>query len=688
MNSTRQLAAILFADIQGYTSLMQKDEAAAAGILKRFQSELEKRTAEYHGRIVNFYGDGALGIFQNPLEAVRCAMALQLAFQQAPHVPVRMGLHMGTVVSEEDKIFGDPVNLASRIESMGIPGAILFSRIIRNEIKNQPDINITSLGSFTFKNVEEPMEVFALANEGFAVPKPNQLGGKVNPGKTAAIPRWLIPALIVVFVAMIGIYYVINTSESLPVTDKSIAVLPFDNLNGDSSRQYLSDGISQDILTNLSGIKDLLVISFNSSKQFRSSDKSSRDIGKALGVRHLLSGSVQENGEQLRIRAMLINAETDQQLWAHSYDIDRKDIFHVQSEVSKKIADVLKAELLPEVAARINEKPTENMTAYQEYAQGRYLFEQRGMTNLWAAEKHFQKAIQLDSGFAEAYAGLAQMYTVIGTNDRSYLSKSKILADKAIALDPALGDAFLALGSYYHAMREDYYDAISNYQKALELDPGNATAYQWYAEALVSKGDISEGRAMIEIAKKLDPGSRIIKLMSTCILLAEDNYAQAKAELEAFYRQSPEVRPISFILALYYSKFGAYEKAMTIQSPENKSWDIIDKVYIEIENYRDQKQLAELQKLKTRIAQTYTGSTKEKLEYATESEILWLQGDTTRYFDRLDSALFILGYRQPIHLQYFPPADAIRSHPTFQEMMQKRGFYVRRQSEQLKKKEL
>ena len=192
-NKKRKLRAILFADIVGYTALMQKDEATASTLLQRFQKEIEEVVAKHNGRIVNFYGDGALCTFNNPLESVRCAMELQSNFSQSDSqvsVPVRIGLHSGTVVTENEKVYGDSVNLASRIESMGVPGAILFSKKVRDEIKNQPDLRIASLGNFAFKNVEEKMEVFALANEGFVVPKKRRLTREDSCKKTKELPSF------------------------------------------------------------------------------------------------------------------------------------------------------------------------------------------------------------------------------------------------------------------------------------------------------------------------------------------------------------------------------------------------------------------------------------------------------------------------------------------------------------------
>ena len=223
-DTKRQLAAILFADIAGYTALMQKDETTASALLRRFQKELEKKVPEKNGRIVNFYGDGALCIFDTPLEAVQCAMDLQNNFKNEPLVPVRIGVHSGTIVFDNGKVYGDSINLASRIESMGIPGAVLISKKVRNEIKNRPNLNTTSLGSFAFKNVDEPMEVFALSNEGFTIPKRKEMQGKVKQAVPFKLNKLLLPVIVgVLFLAVLGLWKFNSKDKLLEATSiKSI----------------------------------------------------------------------------------------------------------------------------------------------------------------------------------------------------------------------------------------------------------------------------------------------------------------------------------------------------------------------------------------------------------------------------------------------------------------------------------
>lgn len=671
----RQLAAILFADIMGYTALMQQDEVLAKRQLGKFREELTRQVALFNGRIVHFYGDGCLCIFHAPSDAARCARSVQLAFQQEPVVPVRIGLHSGTVVLEGDHVFGDAVNVCSRIESMGIPGSVLLSERIEKELTNQPDIHTRAIGKFAFKNVQETVAVYALTDEGLVIPKREEMKGKARPVRKSVrgIPRGLLLVVAILTVAVAG-YLFLQRPE---IEDKSIAVLPFENSNKDPEQQYFSDGISQDILTLLSGIEDLQVIAFNSSRQFRDQEQNYQEIGTALGARHLLNGSIHQSGDQLRIRAQLVDSETGRQLWAGRYDKPLQDIFAIQSEVSREIAEVLKAELLPSVAARINQAPTDNMEAYQEYSQGRYLWEQRGTDNLLKAEAHYLKAIESDPNFAEAYAGLAQIYVILGIWEPEYIPKVKMAADKALALDPDISDAYAALGDFYFRSTGDFADAIRVYEKALALDPGNATAYLWYGEILIYKGEIKKAIEINNTARRLDPGSKIIQLMGLLQKLASDEYTQAITELEAFYRHSPEVAPITYFLPYCYVILGEYNKAKEI----NSNYDF-DTYSIDLLHYRETRQLDKILELKEKAPGLSVRS--EDLMYEIEATLLLLNGQTGAYIDRLDSIYFHFNYSYPDDMQYFPPPDSIRLHPKFQAMMKRRGFTVRPRSEQLK----
>jgi TolB-like protein len=373
MSENRQLAIILFADIQGYTALMQKDEQLAAALLRRFHEELEAKINGHHGRIVNFYGDGALCIFQNPLEAIHAAMELQQVFQKTPMIPVRMGLHSGSVVIEGDKVFGDSINVASRIESMGTPGAILFSKRIRDEIKNQPGLTSISLGSFEFKNLDEPVELYALTNAGFIVPKRSEMEGKLkipasqktNSGKWLAALFIMAAVFVLVFIKFRGSADAANMT--LP---PSIAVLPFRNLSDDQSQNYFAEGIVETIQSKLSEAQSLKIISMSSTLNYRNHKKTNAEIAKELQVNNILEGSVLRDQKKVRIIVKLINTSTNEQLWTQTFDRDLTDIFAIQSSIAQSVTAALKAKLTDNEKGKLAKVHAGDLVAYDLYLNG------------------------------------------------------------------------------------------------------------------------------------------------------------------------------------------------------------------------------------------------------------------------------------------------------------------------------
>ena len=300
MSTTRQLAAILFADIAGYTAIMQQDEQKALELINRFKEVLEKITAEYEGKIVQYFGDGCLLAFDSSAKSVECALALQKSFRDLPQVPVRIGLHLGDVIFRNKNVFGDGVNIASRIESLSVPGAVLMSKSIRDQVKNKADFQLISLGLFDFKNVEERIEVFALTNDGLIVPQRKKMEGKLkkkNLKKRNVIVTFLIALLIV---AAFYIYQIfIAQNDKAP--DKSIAVLPFVDMSAGKDQEYFSDGLSEELLNLLSKIPELKVIGRTSSFSFKGKNEDLRIIGEKLGVAHILEGDPDGDGNSLNI---------------------------------------------------------------------------------------------------------------------------------------------------------------------------------------------------------------------------------------------------------------------------------------------------------------------------------------------------------------------------------------------------
>ena len=288
MSSSRQLTAIMFADIAGYTAMMQEDEALAMQLRHKLQKKLEEEVTIHHGRILEFRGDGALCSFTSTIEAVRAALALQLDMQTNPFVPLRIGMHTGDVVVEGNNIYGDGVNIASRMESFAIPGSIFISGKVYDDIKNQKDIQAVSLGKYILKNVKEQVEIFAISNPGIKIPDKNNLEGKGE--KVAEIKS----------------------------IERSIVVLPFVNMSNDPEQEYFSDGLTEELISNLSRLKDMRVISRTTSMQYKGTKKDIKTIGRENGVNYIMEGSVRKHGSNLRITAQFIDANQDIHLWAET----------------------------------------------------------------------------------------------------------------------------------------------------------------------------------------------------------------------------------------------------------------------------------------------------------------------------------------------------------------------------------
>ena len=373
------MAAILFTDIVGFTALMQHDETNAVCIIKHYHEVLEKSVSNHHGEILNNYGDGSLCVFNSVYEALKCAIELQIGLKSEPAVPLRVGLHLGEVLFENGQALGDDVNVASRIQSLGVANSILISSEVCHTIKNHPELTAKSLGKFDFKNVDESMEVFALANDGLVVPDKKNMEGKLQPKKSLS-RKWMLAAAVLVVLLFAG-YFIFPKLISDPATEKSIAVLYFDNMSGDLGQEYFSDGITEEIIAHISKIKDIRVISRTSVLSYKGKPKNLKKIAKELNVSSILEGSVRKSGNTIRITAQLIDAHTDQHIWAETYDRDLKDIFEVQSEIARMIAHKFKIEITSETNAKITQIPTQNVEAYDQYQKGMYFLYKKYFNN-------------------------------------------------------------------------------------------------------------------------------------------------------------------------------------------------------------------------------------------------------------------------------------------------------------------
>ena len=512
MSQTRQLAAILFTDIVGYSAIMQQDEQRAIRLVKHHRTVLENTVKEHAGEVIEYYGDGSLSVFKSITQAIECAVSIQQQLQNEPVVPLRIGLHTGEIVHEGGKIMGDAVNISSRIQSLGRAGSVLFSKEIFDKIRNHPEFITVYLGKYLLKNIAEPMDLFSLANEGLKVPAKEEIEGRIKDLSNKGLSKkqkWIIAASFAFLLLLFALFQsrLFKKPAAFSDSQKSIAVLPFENISNDSLQQYFSDGMTEDIITQLSKIADLKVISRTSVMQYQDKRKNIKDIAGELGVANILEGSVRKEGDKVRITAQLIDAGTDKHLWAETFDRNAAEVFAIQSEVAQHIANALNVKLTTKEGQRINDKVTGNMAAYDEYLKAKKLPLPKRIDPLL-------NAIKKDSAFSLAWAELASAYSKIPWRNHSekpyYVRKSLDAALTAVAYGPDRSETHMALGDVLKISTLSPQLAITELNKAIELNPNNAEAYVYLAFAQMELGNFTDAEKNLTIAKRLDPLSGIM----------------------------------------------------------------------------------------------------------------------------------------------------------------------------------
>ena len=402
----RKLAAILFADIAGYTALMQKDEATARQMLDKFHFTINTKVESHQGRVVNNYGDGCVCTFDSAVSAMLCAKELQQDFQSLPKVPVRIGLHSGDVFFEKDNVYGDSVNIASRIESLGVPGAVLFSKRIKRHISNQKELKVELIGEFDFKNVEKSMEVFALANEGFIVPKREDLKGKVKQQEKATYPKWLIPLSTILLIA-IGIFFWKNNNEknNLPqeILNSRIAVLPYENYTNDTTLNVLGNMAADWVTRNLLNLENVKIVQFDNVKDnLKFLKASANQFANQTGAEKIIKGKFYQEGGELIFESQITNPQTGEVIYALPIVQGNKaKPSELISQLSQRIAGYF---ALQESTMKYVSAP--KYEAFVELEKGNEFFGR----DYDRARKHLNNAIKLDSSFFMPYNMLAFSY--------------------------------------------------------------------------------------------------------------------------------------------------------------------------------------------------------------------------------------------------------------------------------------
>ena len=530
MEATRQLAAIMFTDMEGYTALMQKNEQAAVELRNRHRGVFEKTMVDHSGRIIQYYGDGTLSIFSSAIHAVKAGIEMQLLFRKEPQVPLRIGIHIGDISIDESGVYGDGVNIASRIESFSVAGSVFISEKVFDEIKNQPQVNTISMGLFELKNVARPVEVFAITNEGLTVPRPLDVKGK--------------------------------TAEP---TNK-LAVLPFVNMSNDPENEYFSDGIAEELINALSKIDGLQVICRTSAFSFKGKSQDVREIGKALNVNKVLEGSVRKAGNRVRINAELVNTADGYQLWSETFDRNLDDIFELQDEIAGIIANRMREQLVSKKTD--TPEPSQNIEAYQLYLKGLFFYNKGTPADYYKAIQFFEDAVMLDASYANAHAMIASCYaalTSIGNvNPAHVMEKVRAASRNAIRLNSQLPQSYLAMAMLQLYFEFQFDEASRNINKAFLISPNSSDAHYTASHYYTI---INDKRRMVEeaeLALRSDPLSLIKNNQLGESLLAAHRHNEAEKQLLKTLELDPGWRTPLRNLSFLYIATGDYQKSFEL----------------------------------------------------------------------------------------------------------------------------
>jgi adenylate cyclase len=493
----------MFTDMVGYTALTQSNESQAMEVLDRHNRLLRPFFPRFHGREIKTIGDSFLVEFDSALDALKCAVEIQsylhdynMSSMNVWKITLRIGIHLGDVIHKNGDVYGDAVNIASRIEPAAAPEGICISQQVYDQVGNKFELPLVELEGRPLKNVSRLVMIYAVQMPWERMTHPKEASG---------LPR------------------------------DRIAVLPFASFSPDPNDVYFADGITDEIISTVAGISGLGVISRTSVMGYRGTTKKVGDIGKELGVGTVLEGSFKKAGNRIRVTAQLIDVATDRHLWAQNYDRNLDDVFEVQSDIARRIADALSINIRSPEIARIEKRPTQNTTAYSLYLKGRFLWNKRELDDLKEALVHFDRAVTEDPKFALGYVGKADCYSLLYRNYMIEGERNLRIADemvtKALELDPDLAEAHTSRGMILSSQYE-YREAEEEFRRAIELKPSYATAHQWYYWMLRSVCRWKEAMVEIEKAFELDPLSPVIVSNYSDCLFVLGKSREAIRELE------------------------------------------------------------------------------------------------------------------------------------------------------------
>ncbi len=530
MSQSRQLAAIMFTDIVGYTALMGDDEQDAFDLLRR-NRQLQKPIIEkFNGKWIKEIGDGVLASFQTVTDAVQCAISIQQSCNNIPGLKLRIGIHVGEVVFEDNDVFGDGVNICSRLQAVAPIGAIWISEPVYKNVCNKREIKTKFIREEVLKNVKESIRIYEVITN-------------YEAETTTSTPEKY------------------PTQKKL---QKSIAVLPFINMSNDPEQEYFSDGMAEEILNSLSHLKDLKVAGHTSSFQFKGKNIDLREVGEKLGVSTVLEGSVRKQDNKLRITAQLINVDDGFHLWSEKYDRNMDDIFAIQDEIALAITENLKVILLEKEKSNLTKSQTPNTEAYEFYLRGRFYLNKRF---LFQCLEQFKKAVEIEPDFAKAHAGLADAYVILGFYNylpaKEVMPKAREAADAAIRLDNSLCEPYCSLGMYFASYEWNWKEAKNNFLKSIHLNPRYIQSHVWFGHYYLCwiEGKFGEGERYLNTAIELEPYNAMSYINKYAVLFTSGKFEEAFQTAKHGYEMDPDSVIGNRIMGLAYFYKKQYPEA-------------------------------------------------------------------------------------------------------------------------------
>ncbi|HZW54795.1 MAG TPA: adenylate/guanylate cyclase domain-containing protein [Nitrososphaerales archaeon] len=532
----RRLAAIMFTDVVGYTSFTEANEAQALVALEEHRTLMRSIFPNFNGKEVKTIGDAFLVEFSSALEAVNCSVEIQKRLREknkrlseSKRLVIRIGVHLGDVVKSQGDILGDAVNVSSRIEPLAEPGGVCISGQVYDQVRNKLTLSLEKLEPKTLKNVRFPIDVYRI----------------VMPWEAEA-----------------------REGTAINLDRRRIAVLPLRNMSPDPNDEYFADGMTEELITSLSAIKEFTVIARTSVMQYKGTTKRIDEIGRDLKAGTLIEGSVRKAGSRIRITVQLIDARNEGHIWAQNYDKQLDDVFAIQSEVAQKVADALKIQLGESDVRKIERGATRNPEAYNLYLKGMFFWNKRSAEAIRKAIDFLEDAVKLDLKFALGYAGIAQCYNVIAANhldepEPSY-RKAKEYSLRALSLDDELAEAHAVLAGVYGTLDRDPQKSEAQFRRAIELNPNYATAHQWYSQLLSWMGRIEESEREITKALELNPLSLIINTNYGDHLYYKRKFDLAIAQFRKTIDMDPSFAPAYHSLLQAYITTSRFPEALEI----------------------------------------------------------------------------------------------------------------------------